>query len=366
MYFYALNLLKLKRLPNLNVLRFLLASLVMLFHIPQLSRNQGLPYFLDTSVLNRGVEAVYMFFVLSGFLIIRIIYKEKQKRSFSIKKFYIRRMLRIFPLYYLIAAFGFLFYWYIVPKLGIPFENNYKLFDGVALTTFFLPNVFCKLYRPGGILEVLWSIGIEEQFYIIIAPLIFWINRGRVLLALIVLTIIYFTAFHLEVFTVLKQYDMVFFFLFFGGIIAILEEKKQLEFLKRTKLTPLVIVITTILYFTTPILDFNNKLLFNGLTMVLFGLFIHTIAYNNFGVTIQNRLLNYLGEISYGIYMFHVIALNCVVFVFLKIDKLDIFNNWLTIILINILTFAITIVMAYLSYNYFETYFLKLKNKFRA
>jgi peptidoglycan/LPS O-acetylase OafA/YrhL len=99
--------------------------------------------------------------------------------------------------------------------------------------------------------------------------------------------------------------------------------------------------------------------------MVLFGMFIHTIAHNNLGVNIQNKALNYLGQISYGLYMFHVIALSAVVFLFLKLQIDTIFNDWLTIVLIYMLTFAFTFIMAHLSYKYFETYFLKLKNKFR-
>ena len=353
------------RLANLDVLRFLLTTLVLFFHLPQLCRNQGLPYFLDAPIFNRGVEAVYMFFVLSGFLIIKIIYTDKQKDAFSIKKFYMRRVLRIFPLYYLVVVFGFLFYWILLPKLGVPFDNNYKLNNGILLSTFFLPNVFAKLYMPGGILEVLWSIGIEEQFYIIIAPLLFLVRKNRVLLFLIVLTGFYFILFHLELFYFLSDYSMVFFFLFFGGIISVLEEKKQLEFLKTTKVIPILIVVLTTLYFTTSWLVFHLTILHNVFTMVLFGLFIHAIAFNNNGFKIKNSNLNYLGQISYGLYMYHVIALNAVVFVFLKLQNKNIFSDLMTIILIYILTFGLTFIMAHLSYKYYETYFLKLKHKFR-
>ncbi|RAJ11847.1 acyltransferase family protein [Olleya aquimaris] len=353
------------RLPNLDVLRFLLASLVVFFHLPQLCRNQGLPYFLEAPIFNRGIEAVYMFFVLSGFLIIKIIYSDKQRDAFSIKKFYIRRVLRIFPLYYLIVVFGFLFYWVILPKIGIPFDNNYNLIDGVLLSVFFLPNVLSELFKPGGILEVLWSIGIEEQFYIIVAPLLFLMPKRSILQFLVLITATYFIIYHLEPFDNLRRFIMVFFFLFFGGIIAVLEEKKKLEFLKRSKLVPLVIVLSTVLYFTTSIFEFETLAFFNLFTMVLFGLFIHTIAHNNFGVEIRSKALNYLGQISYGIYMFHVIALNAVVFLFLKLQKQELFNDIITIILIYLLTFAITIIMAHVSFKYYETYFLKLKNKFR-
>lgn len=354
-----------KRLPNLDILRFLLATLVVFFHLPQICRNQGLPYFLDAPIFNRGVEAVYMFFVLSGFLIIKTIYSAKQRDVFSIRKFYIRRVLRIFPLYYLVVIFGFVFYWIVLPKLEIPFDNNYQLIDGILLSVFFLPNVFTRLYMPGGILEVLWSIGIEEQFYILVAPILFLVNKNRVLQFLIGLTILYFLIFHLNVISFLKTFNMVFFFLFFGGIVAVLEEKKQLQFLKKNKIYPFIIVVCILLFFLTDIFHSTDTYIFHIIIMVLFGLFIHTIACNNVGIQIRNKSLNYLGQISYGIYMYHVIALNAVVFLFLKLQKAIILIDWLTIVLIYMLTFTFTFIMAHLSYKYFETYFLKLKNKFR-
>ncbi|WP_460218623.1 acyltransferase family protein [Psychroserpens sp. MEBiC05023] len=353
------------RLPNLDPLRFILASLVICFHIPQLSRNQGLPYFLDAPVFNRGTEAVYMFFVLSGFLIIRLIYRLKQRDAFSIKKFYMRRILRIFPLYYLIVLFGFLFYWCILPVLNIPFENNYHLGEGIIMTMFFMPNVFSKLYAPGGILEILWSIGVEEQFYIMIAPLLYCVRKHKILLVLSLLTIIYFFVFHMEAFYVLQQYMFVYFLLFAGGIVAILEEQKRLEILKQSPIIPILIVITTALYFVTDVFQFEIALIQNLVVMVMFSLFVHTLAYNNYGRTISNKFLNYLGQISYGIYMYHVIALNVVVFFTLKSNIAEIFNGTITMLLIYILTFALTILMAHLSYKYFESYFLKLKTKFR-
>ena len=353
------------RLPNLDVLRFFLASFVILFHLPKLCRNQGLPYFNDLPIFHKGMEAVYMFFVLSGFLIIRLIYRAKKRNVFSIKKFYVRRILRIFPLYYLVLIFGFAFYNFILPMLEIEFPINYDLSEGLLLTTFFLPNVFSTLYEPGGILEILWSIGIEEQFYLMIAPFLFFIKRRWILVSLLMLTSLYFIVFHLNDLEVLRRFKFVYFFIFSGGIIAILEEENQLEFLKRSKLIPFFIVLMTIVYFTTTIFHFNTLWLRNLSTCVLFALFIHSISHNNHGIAIRSKLLNHFGNISYGIYMYHVIALNIVVFLFLKVQELDIFNDVITIILINILTFVLSILISHISYVYFESYFLKLKNKFR-
>lgn len=352
------------RLPNLDPLRFFLASLVILFHLPQLSYNQGLPNLLVIPIFDRGTEAVYMFFVLSGFLIIRLIYKEKKRVGFSIRKFYIRRILRILPLYYLVAGFGFLFYNVILPYLSIPFEITYSKSDSL-LVLFFLPNVFAKLYQPGGILEILWPIGIEEQFYLIIAPLLYFVSKAKILRLLALACVGYFIAYHLEVFQILLKFHFVYFFLFFGGMVAVLEEKNKLIFLKQTYVIPLVTVIITLLYFFTDLFQFDLLWVYNLVTMVLFGLFIHALACNNFNRYINSEWLNHLGQISYGIYMYRVIAMNFVVFFALKIQSIKIFNDYFLILLIYVFTFILTILLVHISFTYFETFFLKLKNKFR-
>lgn len=353
------------KLPNLDALRFFLAFCVLIFHLPALSKNQGLPYFNALPIFNRGYEAVCMFFVLSGFLIIRIIYRNKKQENFSIKKFYIRRVLRIFPLYFLVVVFGFLFYQFILPMLNIPFINNYDLIDGVLLTTFFLPNVFAFKYEPGGILEVLWSIGIEEQFYLIIAPILYVLNRKYILITLLLITAMYFVIYHSSYMAILRTYFFVYFFLLFGGITAILEAHKKLEFLKKHIIFPILIFVLTLLYFFTNVLSFSSVLFYNLFTSILFGLFIHTISFNHQNILVKNKLINYLGKISYGIYLYHVIVLNIVVFVFVKLKPLNVFNDIMIIIAVNILTLGLTILMAHISYKHYEKPFLKLKSKFR-
>jgi len=355
----------LKRLPNLDVLRFFLASLVVIYHTSVFCRGRGLPFYDELPVFHKGVEAVYMFFILSGFLIIRLIYKAKQRDAFSISKFYIRRILRIFPLYYLVLFFGFAYYHFILPQLNIPFEINYNLSDGLLLTVFFVPNIFTTLYDPGAIIQVLWSIGIEEQFYLFIAPLLFIIRKNWILKALVLLTIVYFGVYHLNGFTFLRKFHFVYYFLFTGGIVAILEERKQLEFLKSNTIIPICSVVLVLIYFLTNWFDLQNLILKNLIACIVLGLFVHTIACNNLGVIVKNRMLNYFGTISYGIYMYHVIIINAVAFLFLKIENKWFLNDVMTIVLINILTFVLTILIAHFSYKYMELRFLNLKNKFR-
>ena len=161
------------RIQNLDPLRGFLALCVVIYHIPGVSNSVGLPNFSDLPIFQRGHTAVSVFFSLSGYLIIGLLYDEKKRFGFiSIKNFYIRRVLRLYPVYYIVLFFGFFYYHYLLPKFNIPFEINYNLMEGIAWNVGFLPNVFKGLYDPGGILLVLWSIGIEEQFYLFIAPLL--------------------------------------------------------------------------------------------------------------------------------------------------------------------------------------------------
>jgi len=354
-----------KKLPNLDFVRFLLASLVVLTHVHLISNSLGLPSYSNLPVFNKGHEAVYMFFVLSGFLIVKIIYTEKQNDSFSIKKFYIRRILRIFPLYYLIIFIGFVFYNFVLPKLGVFHEIDYDLLDGVLLTCFFLPNVFTVLYDGGAIIEILWSLGIEEQFYLMIAPLIYFVPKRKVFKFILSFTILYFIIFHLNVIPFLQKYNFLYFYLFFGGVISILENKKKLNFLKTNKVIPLVIVFFTIIYYTTDFFEFENQFIKNLVSCILLSLFVHTISYNNFGIEVKSKIFNYFGRISFGIYMYHIIVIYGVLFVSLKINQLKIFNDIILICLINISTFVFTILISHFSYKYFEKPFLKLKTKFR-
>jgi peptidoglycan/LPS O-acetylase OafA/YrhL len=353
-----------KKLPNLNPLRFILASLVILFHVPQLSRNQGLPYFDSLPVFHKGTEAVYMFFILSGFLIIRIIYIELNQGTFSIFNFYMRRILRILPLYYLIVIFGFTFYKVILPLFDIPFDTHYNIKDGILLSILFLPNIFAT-YSPGGILEILWSIGIEEQFYLLVAPLFLILKKRKIITALSFLFTGYFILFHYSNIGFLMENNFVYYFLFAGGIVGVLAEKNKLNFFNRSKLLAYAIIAITIIFFTTDVLKFNNQIIYHCIICIIFSLFIYVISMTNGIYKIQNKYLDYLGKISYGMYMYHAIALNGTVFLFIKINEKITLPTTSVIIGIYSVTFLLTILLSHTSYKYYESYFLKQKEKYR-
>lgn len=351
-------------LPNLNPLRFLLAFIVMIFHIPQFFKNRGLPYFDDFPLFHKGTEAVYVFFVLSGFLIIRLLYRERHyKGKIDIKNFYMRRILRIYPLYFLILIVGFLYYNVVLAYMGIPYTNDYDIVNAVLLYTFFLPNVASSLYSPGGAIEILWSIGIEEQFYLLIAPTLAFLQKRFFIIFFFLFTIGYFILFSSTIFPFLKKFDFLYFYFSAGGLLAILHEKYKIGDHLHKYFKVLILVAFT-LYFCTNALQGLHPNVNHFIGMVLFSFVILTLSYNPL-IHIQNAPLNYLGKISYGIYMFHPLVMQLVGFIMLKLVAKVEMPDIVIIFLSYMLVFGVTFIVSHFSYTYFEKPFLKLKTKFR-
>jgi len=357
------NLTASRRIPNLTSLRFILALLVVFYHIPLFSKNNGLPFFNDFAIFHKGAEAVYMFFSLSGFLIIKQLYDEKkQTHSIRLKRFYWRRILRIFPLYYLVLAFGFFYYHFIVQFFGFEFENNYDLLSGIVLAITFFPNIF-RTYSPGGILEILWSIGIEEQFYLFIAPVLLVVPLKRVAWFLGLFTGSYFLIFFSEYLVFLEKYKMLFFYFSFGGLCAILLNHDMIHTLIKKSRLPILLLFS--IYFTTPLFKHNfNAFFYQLLSFILFGLAIAALTIKPIKI-LQHKTLTYFGKISYGIYMYHAIVMQLVGFIYLKINPRLNCPKPIAIIFINLSILIMTIIVSHLSYKYYESYFLNKKQKMR-
>ena len=103
--------------PNLNGVRFLAALVVIIHHVEMGKFWFGQPNIYDKSFVGGvfGQLGIIMFFVLSGFLITYLLLEEHRKTgTISIKDFYIRRMLRIWPVYYLIVILGF----FVFPQIS--------------------------------------------------------------------------------------------------------------------------------------------------------------------------------------------------------------------------------------------------------
>lgn len=350
-------------LPNLNVLRGFLAICVVLLHIPLMSKNLGLPYFNAWPIFQKGYPAVWVFFTLSGYLIIHLLYQEKVKTgTVLIKQFYGRRILRIYPVYFLVLFFGIAYYQFLLPALGIEYKVNYSLFEAFFWCLGFLPNVFFGLFDPGAILSVLWSIGIEEQFYLLIAPLSKWIKTSHFTFALGLFTLVYFLVYFYPAFEFLRQFRFQYFYFSFGGFIAILNQQGRISFLHFNGLLKWMLYACFFLYFFTNLFDFKYELLKHLFSMILFALFILHISSEKKYI-IKHRLLNHLGSISYGIYMYHMIALNLVLFILSHFEVQNTLNGAFFVILCNVATISISILFAHYSYRFLEKRFISLKKR---
>ncbi len=356
-----------KKLFNLDPLRFFLAFLVLLFHIPTLCKNMDLPFYNGLPIFHRGTEAVLVFFTLSGFLIIKSLFVEKDRTgTISIKDFYIRRILRIYPVYYLVVILGFTIYHVVFPLLDVPYEPDYNIGEGLLLCIFFLPNVFHINYEPGGILDILWSIGIEEQFYLFIAPIAFLLPKKRFLSFLGIFTIVFYLIFYYSPITYFRDYYSLFFYFSFGGLVAIANYLKLDKAILFNRGGQLLLTLLFVAHFTTDLFKLLPEPAYHFVSMILFGIFVANISFNpNPLFQIKNKALNYLGNISFGIYMYHMIVVYAVLFLFMKFDYGRELPNALQIILINLTAIAGTILAAHLSFKYLEMPFLKLKEHFR-
>lgn len=169
--------------PNLNGLRFVAAAAVIVHHTEQIKWRFGVANIWTTSapIALIGKLGVVLFFVLSGFLITYLLLEEEERSGrIAVGKFYMRRALRIWPLYYVVvlSALFVLPYctWFQRPDIGIEVIHQNLPLKSALYITFFanvvLANVGLVPYASHT-----WSIGTEEQFYLIWPLLMKWVHR---------------------------------------------------------------------------------------------------------------------------------------------------------------------------------------------
>ncbi|MBX3389453.1 MAG: acyltransferase [Phycisphaeraceae bacterium] len=170
-----------KHLPLLDGVRGAAILLVMIFHMSLLSSERGIDGVART-LFSSGWCGVDLFFVLSGFLITGILYDTREDAKYF-KTFYIRRALRIFPLYYAVVFFSLI----VLPAAAahLPHAAQAKLdrFGRIEgdewMYWAYLSNF--AIAKAGqfrhGILDISWSLAIEEQFYLVWPTVVFFFSR---------------------------------------------------------------------------------------------------------------------------------------------------------------------------------------------
>ncbi len=305
---------------------------------------------------------VSIFFALSGFLITYLLLEEKRTGEINIRNFYIRRVLRIWPLYYLYFILTIL----TLIVYGLPIEET-----SIFFYVFLMANVPFILGRTIEFLGHYWSLGVEEQFYS------FWpwiIKKSKSILkvtaficiALVLLKVVLRLADILtnegepnwlyETLHVTRFQCML-----IGAIGAILYFQKSALFLKVTD-NLVAQSISWVVIFLVAINNFHVVSFLDNeiISVVTVFLIIGQIQKTKRIVNLDTAFFDFIGKISYGIYVIHPL----VIFYLSKAMAFSNKTNPLNYLLVYLSVLLTTITLAYLSYEFFEKRFLFLKVKY--
>lgn len=364
---------------GLDGVRTIAAFLVFVSHIDYLKYLFGIENnYHVPQVFYLGRTAVTMFFVLSGFLITYRLLAEKQKfTSINLRNFYIRRALRIWPLYYLVLGLGFL----VFPNLEfleIPFLSDYTftfLNKKLFLFLLFCPQLVLVLFPPIPFLEPLWSIGVEELFYVF-WPLIVkfknkifgWIIGVIVFFNLIKGWLLYQVSIGNNptyLFRFSEWNDYLYFTridcVLIGSIGGFLVFKKHgiLKFVYSKFVQILILISFIFVYLFGFYSDDYNQLLYS----ILFVVVLLNIAANPDSIIQFNaNVFHSLGRLSYSFYLLHEVAIVSVIYILKNILKIDVGSSYWLLFFSSLL---LSFILSLLSYYCYEQFFLKLKTKFK-
>jgi peptidoglycan/LPS O-acetylase OafA/YrhL len=327
-----------------------------------------------------GWGGVSVFFVISGFLITEILINSKQNcRYFT--NFYVRRALRIIPIYIAFLVSVVLFILYRSGKL--PSDLLYYLTYTQNIYQVFNVNPSGFSLRASSLLSHTWTLAIEEQFYLL-WPLIIYLTPIRLLPAVSSAVVIIGVVFRLVAVLITQNYLVVSILLFsqidllaLGSILAIyktghfdIDIRKYVKWAGFIGVLGIISVVFYIAvkygvsllvaysYFKQP--EFYALDLFTVNIYIFIGLVSIALIYscvfrsNNyfFNRILSNKYITHIGKISYGLYLYH-----WPVYILLS----GRFNNRFLFVLVGaVATYTISV----LSYYYFERRINKYKNLF--
>lgn len=360
---------------NLDALRFLAAFSVFIFHYfrdikafyPGIEENNIFRSLLV--IADKGGLGVNFFFVLSGFLITYLIFQEKQTTgTFSLGKFLIRRTLRIWPLYFIIILIGFILF----PMMF----DWYQTIHNPYMYVFFLANfdeITNGLHDSVNFLTAPWSVAVEEQFYLFWSILLFVLFKLKKIRFEFLILILYILSFWFrEIFW--HNERVIYYHTFsvcqdiltgaFTGYALFFKHKwiDQIINMSRWKIVA-VYAIGFTLCITKNKLFAGQLIIAERFVLSLFFAFIileQSMGKNSLFKFGKITLLNYLGKISYGFYMYHLV----VMFVICRLIEIYFPTGYYLIPFYFAASLLITVAVSAISYKFLESPLLQLKKKF--
>lgn len=291
--------------PDIDGLRAIAVLAVVFFH-------------LDYSIFSGGFVGVDVFFVISGFLISQIVVNKTNNNNFSFTTFYKKRILRILPVLFVLIIFSLFFGYFVL------LADEYSNLGASSISSvFFVPNVY--YWFNTGYFEIeaestpllhLWSLGVEEQFYIFFPLLAFLLitrfRKSNVFLIVLLLMVISFTT--NVIYTTLDitfSFYMIFtraWELMAGFLITLLLQHTH----SLNKFFTEVLAAIGLLLILASVYFYNTKILFPGyfallpvvgsMLIIFSGSFDYTTTVKRI---LSSKLLVYIGLISYSLYLWH-------------------------------------------------------------
>ncbi len=343
-----------KKIPSLDGLRAVAVFLVIFNHL-------GVPYAPN----GRGVLT---FFVLSGFLITWLMLNESEKNhSVSIRNFYVRRVLRIFPAFYLFLALQF-----AIDFLRRGWPHGLVLGDFLSALSYTSNYRFALMPHMHHSYLHTWALSVEEQFYLL-WPCLFVAFRKDLrkltylLIAAIAAVDIYRTVllfqFHVNSNWLNFSFDTRVDHLLVGCLLAVLIKRGVLtrfwNFLTARiwiSLIPFGLIIASVaLAFRLGLkYKFAVGFLVDPLLTAVFLVQVITLSNTRLWGWLNWRVTRYLGQISYGMFLYHLMAAHLVV------NLIGSHSLWIHLPA----TIAVSSLFGALSFHLVELKFLRLKSKF--
>ncbi len=351
----------LKRIPELDGLRGIAILLVISFHYinNQLFHSENIIGKALGKATSFGWVGVDLFFILSGFLIGTVLIRSKNSKNYF-STFYIRRIVRIIPNYFLLIIIFLIL-------TAIPyFSSNYFLTGNNILPAWsyfaMMHNIYMALQNNMGnvAMSVTWSIGIEEQFYIIFPFIVYFLKDKWLpflMTACIVLAIIFRMQFHnwIPPYVLLHcRMDAI----SFGVLVAWFNYHYDLKEAVDKFYKPLILImvldilICAFLYYKYA--DLGN------IRNTLFGIFFSislvialTRSNSLYAAFLRNNILRWVGSISYSLYLFHYMILGILHHLFGNTNGIGIAN--LKDVIITVLALISSLLFSYFLFRRLET-----------
>ena len=286
------------KIEKLDILRALSAAVVVLYHT-------GFNYFPP----GFGVLA---FFVISGFLITFLMLRENESSgTVSLKNFYIRRSLRIFPAFYV--------YWLVVVIGNRVHHHSQMNWPQAICSLFYVTNYYQGLHGyPSSGLSHTWSLSVEEQFYLL-WPWVFYFFRNRLSLLkqvlLVAIPLLWVYRFGLQMSGVDEAYIYTAFetrvdAILVGGLLAILiftaKGRGFVSEMRRARYLPIPLIGLALSAHAGQTFYYRNVFGF-AIDPVLVALLIGQLTAARWGGWMDSAPISYLGRISYSTYLYQQI-----------------------------------------------------------